>query len=66
MSTTFINKYKPYYIHEFTINKDLLNIIQTLITIDDINFLFIGPSNSGKTTMIECILRSYYNLSKTQ
>ncbi len=66
MSTTFINKYKPYFIDEFTINKDLLNIIKTLMTIDDINFLFIGPSNSGKTTMLECILRSYYNLSKTQ
>ena len=66
MSTTFINKYKPHYINDFKLKPELLNIINTLISIDDINFLFIGPPNSGKTTILESILRSYYNLSKTQ
>ena len=38
MSTTFINKYKPHYINDFKLKSKLLNIINTLISIDDINF----------------------------
>jgi DNA polymerase III delta prime subunit len=63
--STFITKYKPYYINDFTDNTNFLNIINKLIEIEDLNILFIGNVNSGKTTLLNCIARQYYNLSKT-
>tara|TARA_B100001057_G_C22867293_1_gene957115 strand:+ start:3977 stop:4945 length:969 start_codon:yes stop_codon:yes gene_type:complete len=63
--STFIAKYKPYYINDFTDNTDFLNIINKLIEIENLNILFIGNVNSGKTTLLNCIARQYYNLSKT-
>ena len=63
--STFITKYKPYYINDFTDNTDFLNIINKLIEIENLNILFIGNVNSGKTTLLNCIARQYYNLSKT-
>ena len=69
---TFITKYKPYYIGEFgntnssdTFTPNMISIIQTLSEIDDLNILFIGNVNSGKTTMLYAIIREYYGLSKT-
>ena len=63
--STFITKYKPYYINDFTDNTNFLNIINKLIEIENLNVLFIGNVNSGKTTLLNCIARQYYNLSKT-
>lgn len=70
---TFISKYKPYYIGEFsdsqpnpyTSKPNMVSIIRTLMDIDDLNILFIGNTSSGKTTMLYAILREYYGLSKT-
>jgi len=68
---TFIAKYKPYYIGEFTTTTqqtgtpDTISIVRTLMDIDDLNVLFIGNASSGKTTMLYAILREYYGLSKT-
>lgn len=61
---TFINKYKPYYLKDAYIKDELYNIITSLITMDNINLLLVGPSNSGKTTLLYCIIREYYQLSK--
>jgi len=64
--TTLHRKYKPYYLNEFILKPKLKSIIDTLFKIDDLNCLFIGDPNSGKTTILECILRTYYNLNKQQ
>tara|TARA_B100000282_G_C31731031_1_gene490986 strand:+ start:369 stop:1334 length:966 start_codon:yes stop_codon:yes gene_type:complete len=61
--STFITKYKPYYINDFTNDKNFLNIIDTLIAVENLNILFIGNTNIGKTTLLNCIARQYYNLS---
>jgi DNA polymerase-3 subunit gamma/tau len=64
--TTLHRKYKPYYLNEFILKPKLKSILDALFKIDDLNCLFIGDSNSGKTTILECILRTYYNINKCQ
>jgi len=62
--TTFIKKYKPYFIHDFTDDSNFLDIVNTLIQFKNLNILFIGNINSGKTTLLDCIARQYYNLNE--
>lgn len=63
---TFINKYKPYYFQDLNLTQQLNDIICSLFEIDDLNLLILGPSNSGKTIMLDCLIRKYYNLNKNQ
>lgn len=63
---TFISKYKPYNIDDFsTTNNKMIAVVKTLHQIDDLNILFIGDSSSGKTTLLYAIIRDYYGLSST-
>ena len=62
---TIISKYKPYYLNDFLMNEHMLKTIQLLMSMNDLNILFIGPSGSGKTTLLYSIIREYYGLSKT-
>lgn len=64
MSNTLIERYKPYYINDFNLEKDIREILKTLLELDSLNVLLIGNSNSGKTTMLHAIIREYYGLSK--
>jgi len=61
---TFISKYKPYFIDDFHIDPDFSSILKTLFEMDDLNMLFIGNTNSGKTTFLYSIIREYYGLGK--
>ena len=63
---TLIHKYKPYTLDEFTDNVQFKNVISNLERINNLNLLFIGNSCSGKTTLLDCIVRDYYGLSKTE
>lgn len=65
MNQTFINKYKPYYLNNTFFNESIIDTIKTLIELNDMNMLFVGPPTCGKTTLIECIIRHYYGLDKT-
>jgi len=62
---TFITKYKPYFIDEFTMDPNILKTIHVLIDSDNLNTLFIGNPSSGKTTLLFAIIREYYNLDRT-
>lgn len=62
---TFITKYKPYFLHEFTMDEKINQVLRTLFEIDDLNTLFIGGSGTGKTSLLYAIIREYYGLSKT-
>lgn len=62
---TFISKYKPYFLHEFSMDEKMSSIIRTLLEIDDLNTLFIGSTGSGKTTLLYALIREYYGFSKT-
>jgi len=59
---SFISKYKPYSIDDFFHDPKLLSIIKTLHEIDDLNILFVGNTGSGKTVLLYCMIRYYYDL----
>lgn len=44
-------------------NEKTQMVIQTLLEINDLNILFIGPPGSGKTTLLYSLIREYYKLS---
>ena len=70
---TFISKYRPYTISQFydplhyhTDKCNVSAVLTTLFKIDDINMLIIGNISSGKTTIINAIIREYYGFTSTQ
>ena len=56
----FIHRYQPLYFSDFEKNNEILEILQTLINIDDLNILLIGDMTSGKTTLLNVLIREYY------
>ena len=63
---SFIYKYKPYFVDDFTIDTKLKSMIRTLKEIDDMNLLILGNSGSGKTSMLYALIREYDGLNRTQ
>jgi len=63
-NTTFISKYKPYFINDFCIDDRLHTTLKTLLDFDNLNILIIGNCSSGKTTMLYALIREYYKLNK--
>jgi replication factor C subunit 2/4 len=59
--TLFINKFQPMYFNDFEIDKEMTDILKTLIQMDNLNILFIGDMGSGKTAMLNALIREYYN-----
>jgi DNA polymerase III delta prime subunit len=59
---TLIHKYKPRTIDDFHMDHEFISILRTLIEMGDLNLLFIGNPNSGKTTFLYTIVREYYNI----
>ena len=64
-NSTFIKKYRPYRLTDFYTNDKFKQAVNTLISVDDINILFIGNNNSGKTSLLNTLIREYYDLSTT-
>lgn len=56
----FINKYQPLYFKDFGPNNEIIEMLKTLILIDDINILLIGDMASGKTSILNALIREYY------
>lgn len=56
----FINKYQPLFFKDFGSSNDVIEILKTLILIDDLNILLIGDMTSGKTCMLNALIREYY------
>ena len=61
MDLPFLYKYQPLYLKDFEMDSELIMLINTLITMDSLNILFVGDSGSGKTSIISAIMREYYN-----
>jgi len=60
----FILKYKPYYLNDFSMDEHMLGTLQTLLEMDDLNLLLYGNTSSGKTTLLEALIREYYSLKR--
>ena len=56
----FIHRYQPLYFSNFSPENEVVEILQTLINIDDLNVLLIGDMTSGKTTLLNVLIREYY------
>jgi DNA polymerase III delta prime subunit len=56
----FIHKYQPIYFTDFGEDNEAVKIIKTLISIDNLNILLIGDMASGKTSLLNTIIREYY------
>ena len=46
---------------DFQIEKEYINLLNSLIKLDNLNILFIGNSGSGKSTLIHSTIKEYYN-----
>tara|TARA_B110000008_G_scaffold145856_1_gene147514 strand:+ start:343 stop:1296 length:954 start_codon:yes stop_codon:yes gene_type:complete len=64
MNIPFLKKYQPQKFNEFIIDKDYIDILKTMIKMDNLNILLIGNNGSGKTSLIEATIREYYNTDK--
>ena len=56
----FINKVKPIYFNDFGIDDTIVEIFNTLIIMDNLNILIIGDMASGKTSLLNALIREYY------
>jgi DNA polymerase III delta prime subunit len=60
MSQLFIHKYQPIIFEDFQINDNIINILKTLISIDNLNILFVGGIGYGKTSFMNTLIKEYY------
>jgi len=60
----FLNKYEPMYFKDFETDPEMIEIMNTLINIDNLNILFIGDIGCGKTAFINAVIREYYKSSQ--
>ena len=58
--TLFLNKYQPLYFNDFETDNEMIDILNTLININNLNILYIGDIGSGKTTFLNASIREYY------
>jgi DNA polymerase III delta prime subunit len=56
----FIHKFQPLYFNDFEMETNMSHILNTLISIDSINILFTGSIGSGKTILLNALIREYY------
>ena len=55
----FIHKYQPLYFNDFGEN-NIVKMLKTLILFNNLNILLIGDMASGKTSLLNAIIREYY------
>jgi DNA polymerase III delta prime subunit len=56
----FIQKYQPIYFNDYSIDGTIIDMLKTLILIDNLNILLIGDTSSGKTSLLNTLVREYY------
>jgi DNA polymerase III delta prime subunit len=59
----FLNKYHPMFFKDFETDSEMIEILNTLINIDNLNILFIGDIGCGKTAFLNAVIREYYKNS---
>ncbi|GAF88793.1 unnamed protein product, partial [marine sediment metagenome] len=60
MEPSFLKKYQPKLFNEFFIDPAYIELMNTLIQMDNLNILLIGNTGCGKTSLLDAILREYY------
>jgi len=57
----FIHKFQPIRLDEFGMDDDMHIFIKTLIQMNNLNVLLTGNMASGKTSLLNAIIREYYD-----
>jgi DNA polymerase III delta prime subunit len=57
----FIHKFQPIYFDDFGKNNEVIDILKTLVLMDNLNILLLGNIASGKTSLLNAIIKEYYN-----
>jgi DNA polymerase III delta prime subunit len=58
----FIQRYKPTDLASFFASSKFKSVLRTLLQMDDLNIIFIGNTCSGKTILLNTLIREYYGL----
>ena len=61
MNIPFLKKYQPRYFKDFPKDKETTDILQMLMNMNLLNILLIGDHGTGKTSLLDAIIREYYN-----
>jgi DNA polymerase III delta prime subunit len=56
----FIHKFQPIYFNDFGKNNEVTDILKALILMDNLNILLLGNIASGKTSLLNAIIKEYY------
>ncbi len=64
MNIPFLKKYQPTFFKDFIIDKEYIELLNTLINMNNLNILLIGNPGCGKTSLLHSIIREYYKLEK--
>ena len=56
----FIHKYQPIYFDDFGKNNEVIDILKAFILMDNLNLLLLGNIASGKTSLLNAIIKEYY------
>ena len=62
MNTPFLKKYQPVFFKDFTIDDAYIELLNTLIKMNNLNILLVGNSGCGKTSLLYATIREYYQL----
>jgi DNA polymerase III delta prime subunit len=56
----FVNKFQPVSLDDFGMDDEMMIFIKTLIQMNNLNVLLTGNMASGKTSLLNAIIREYY------
>ena len=56
----FVYKYQPVYFDDFGKDNNVINTLKSLISIDYLNILLVGDIASGKTSLLNSLIKEYY------
>ena len=54
-------KYKPTKLDDYLIKDDFVDILKSFINYDNLNIIIVGGMTTGKTSLIDLIIKNYYN-----
>ena len=60
MEISFLKKYKAKNFKDFYLKNECISLLKTLLKMDNLNIILAGSSGTGKTSLIQAIIREYY------
>ena len=56
----FVEKFQPIFFKDFEMDDEFTEILNIMISMNNLNILFIGDIASGKTSLLNALIREYY------